>query len=156
MVMRRFAFLLLVLAALVGSSLAVAGGDRARVSTKSMPAFYDGHRDSVLALDTSNKALAKSMHMNFAPGLRLVSLKTPEIYFVDGRAARGQLHVLSSEPGEDNYTPIWRLVHVSFKKGQTPVLLTSDTQIDKLLDDGVLEERATPIKINCPVVRVNV
>ena len=91
--MRRFAFLLLVLAVVMGSSLAVAGGDRARVSTKLMPAFYDGHKDSVLALDTSDKALAKSMGMNFAPGLRIVSLKTPEICFVDGPAARGQLHV---------------------------------------------------------------
>ena len=64
--------------------------------------------------------------------------------------------MLSSEPGEKDYSPIWRLVHISFTKGHAPVLLTGDEQIDELLDQGVLRERATPIKLNCPVVEVNV
>jgi hypothetical protein len=154
--MKRMTFLLVVAAAAIATSLALAASGRHSVSTHPMPAFYDGHKDTVLALDTSNKALAHSMGMNYAPGLRLVSLKTPEIYFVDGAAAHGQLHVLSSEPGEKDYSPIWRLVHVQFVKGHTPVLLTGDEQIDDLIDDGVLVEKATPIKINCPVIQKNV
>jgi hypothetical protein len=94
------------------------------------------------------------MGMNFAPGLALVPLTTPEIYFVVGAAAPGQLHVLGSEPGESDYSPIWRLVQVRFNAGDKPVLVTSDTQIEALAKKGVLRETKTSTRINCPVIKV--
>jgi hypothetical protein len=151
---RRLAGLLLALG-VAGAGAAVAA-TRGPVSTVPMSAFYDGHKDSVLATDTSNKQLARSMAINFAPGLALVPLTTPEIYFVEGAAAAGQLHVLGSQPGESDYSPIWRLVQVRFKAGHKPVLLTSDTQIGALAKKGVLTEQETSTRINCPVIQVGV
>src|ERR1051326_1663630 len=104
-------------------------GTTISVNHSAFEAFYDGHKDTIFNLDVSSKAEAAMDHINYAPNLKLVPLTTPEIYFVVGTAATGQLAVLGSESGEKHYTPIWREVHVTFKSGQTPVLLKSDTQI---------------------------
>jgi len=117
-------------------------------------AFYDGHKDTIFNLDVSNRAEATMDRINYAPGLKLVPLKTPEIYFVVGTAAAGQLAVLGSEPGEKDYTPIWREVHVRFKPGQTPVLIKSDTQVDALIKKGAVTETETSTRLNCPVIKV--
>jgi hypothetical protein len=143
--------------AAVGSGVALAssgGQSGSTVSTTPMQAYYDGHRDSILSTDVSDQSLAQAENINFAPGLRLVPLSTPKIYFVMGNAAPGQLHVLSSQPGESDYSPIWRETDVSFKSGRTPVLLTSDTQVEALVKQGVLSEHKTDIRRNCPVVAV--
>lgn len=117
-------------------------------------AYYDGHKDTIFNLDVSSRAEAAMDHINYAPDLKLVPLSTPEIYFVAGTAAVGQLAVLGSEPGEKDYTPIWREVHVTFKPGHTPVLIKSDTQIDALEKKGLLTETKTSTRLNCPVIKV--
>jgi hypothetical protein len=156
------------LAALVVGVLAVVGTDVAfgsgvpgmgmgktiTVQQQAFLGFYDGHKDTYLNLDVSSKTEALAEHINFAPGLSLVSLKTPEIYFVMGAAATGQIAVLGSQPGEKDYSPIWREVQVSFKAGYSPVLLKSDTQIEALKKKGVLSERETSFRLNCPVIKV--
>lgn len=145
------------LAVTVGSGVAWATGGVAsgpKVSTAPMQAYYDGHKDSIISTDVSSKSLATAESINFAPGLRLVPLSTPKIYFVMGDMAPDQLKVLGSQPGESDYSPIWRETDVSFKSGHTPVLLTSDTQIDSLVKKGVLSEHKTNIRRNCPVVAV--
>jgi hypothetical protein len=133
---------------------AMAMGKTITVRHSAFQAFYDGHKDTIFNLDVSSKAEAAMDHINYAPGLNLVPLKTPEIYFVVGTAAAGQLAVLGSEPGEKDYTPIWREVHVSFPAGQTPILLKSDTQIAALVKKGTLTEHETSTRLNCPVVKV--
>lgn len=132
----------------------MAMGKTITVHHPAFQAYYDGHKDTILNLDVSNKAEAMMDHINYAPNLRLVPLTTPEIYFVGGNAATGQLAVLGSEPGENDYTPIWREVHVTWKAGQTPALLKSDTQINALAKKGVLTETKTGTRLNCPVIKV--
>ena len=78
----------------------------------------------------------------------------PEIYLVEGKAARGQLAVFGSEPGEPTYSPIWKETMLSWKASASRVLITSDTQIDRLETQGMLSERATSIRLNCPIVKV--
>jgi len=155
-----------VLIALLAGSLAIVGvgaalgsggpamGKKSTVRHQAFQGFYDGHKDTYFNLDVSNKAEAKAEHINYAPGLALVPLKTPEIYFVAGTAATGQIAVLGSEPGEKDYSPVWREVHVSFKSGQSPVLLKSDTQIEALVKKGTLSEQKTSLRLNCPVIKV--
>jgi hypothetical protein len=117
--------------------------------------YYDGHKDTYLSTDVSNKTEAKAMHINYAPVLKAVPLKTaPEIYLVQGKTAAGQLAVFGSEPGETSYSPIWKETILSWKASATPVLITSDTQIDKLEKKGSLTERATSIRLNCPIIKV--
>jgi hypothetical protein len=132
----------------------MAMGKTSAIRHAAFQSYYDGHRDTILNLDVSDKAEAAANHINYAPGLALVSLTTPEIYFVVGAAAPGQIAVLGSEPGEKDYSPVWREVHVSFKPGQSPIELKSDTQIDALAKKGVVTEKETAIRLNCPVIKV--
>ena len=132
----------------------MAMGTTSTVRHQAFQGFYDGHKDTYFNLDVSSKAEAAAEHINYAPGLGLVPLKTPEIYFVVGTSATGQIAVLGSQPGEKDYSPVWREVRVSFKSGQRPVLLTSDKQIAALVKKGTLSEQETAIRLNCPVITV--
>jgi hypothetical protein len=153
--------------ALTLAALAVAGGAYATLTsgprmgpktTVKRPAFrgyYDGHKDTYLNTDVSNKAQAKAMHINYAPVLKTVPLKSaPEIYLVEGKAAVGQLAVFGSEPGEASYSPVWKETILTWKSTATPVLIKSDTQIDQLEKKGGLTERSTSIRLNCPIIKV--
>jgi hypothetical protein len=78
----------------------------------------------------------------------------PEIYLVKGKAATGQLAVFGSEPGEKSYSPVWKETILTWKASATPVLITSDTQVDRLESKGELSERATSVRLNCPIIHV--
>jgi hypothetical protein len=152
----------LMLAALVAAAGAYAsltsGPRMGPATTIKRPAFhgyYDGHKDTYLNTDVSDKAEAKAMHINYAPVLKSVPLKTaPEMYLVQGKAAAGQLAVFGSEPTEASYSPIWKETILTWKASATPVLITSDTQVDKLEKKGMLTERATSTRLNCPIIKV--
>ena len=78
----------------------------------------------------------------------------PEIYLVEGKAAAGQLAVFGSEPGEKDYSPIWKETILTWKSSAKPVLIKSDTQVDKLEKQGGLTERSTSTRLNCPIIKV--
>ena len=42
----------------------------------------------------------------------------------------------------------------SWKPGATPVVIKSDTQIDKIEQTGVLTERDAHVVLNCPIIKV--
>jgi hypothetical protein len=131
-------------------------GPSSPISRPAFQGYYDGHKDTYLNTDVSDKTEAKMMHVNYAPVLKTVPLKSaPEIYLVQGKAAAGQLAVFGSEPGETSYSPIWKETILSWKASATPTLITSDTQIDKLEKKGKLGERATSIRLNCPIIKVS-
>ena len=44
--------------------------------------------------------------------------------------------MLGSEPGEADYNPLWEEFFVTWKAGATPVVLTSDNQINALAKAG--------------------
>src|ERR671930_1557625 len=97
-----FAPVLAVLTVAAGAyaSLTSGGPRMGPTTTIKRPAFhgyYDGHKDTYLNTDVSNKAEAKAMHINYAPVLKSVPLTTaPEMYLVQGKAAAGQLAVFGS------------------------------------------------------------
>lgn len=150
-------------AALVGAATALAStgpsmgmGMSTTITRKAFVGYYDGHKVTYLDTDVSDKAQAKSMHINYAPVLKSVPLASaPEIYLVEGKTAAGQLAVFGSEPGEASYSPVWKETMLTWKAGATPVLITSDTQVDKLEKKGTLSEKATSIRLNCPIVKVS-
>ncbi len=117
--------------------------------------FYDGHRDGMLATDVSTKPQAKVEGINYSAVLaKLDPQLFPELYIVRDRMATGQLMILGSEPGEPDYSPIWRATVVRWRKGTTPVVIKSDTQVDRLIEAGKVTERETTVRLNCPVVGV--
>jgi hypothetical protein len=130
-------------------------GPQTTVKRPAFHGYYDGHKDTYLNTDVSDKAEAKSMHINYAPVLKSVPLASaPEIYLVQGKAAAGQLAVFGSEPGESSYSPVWKETILTWKSTAKPVLITSDTQINKIEKKGTLSERATSIRLNCPIIKV--
>jgi hypothetical protein len=95
-------FAALGVAAVAYASLASGGprmGPRITIKRPAFRGYYDGHKDTYLNTDVSNKAQAKAMRINYAPGLKSVPLSSaPEMYLVEGKAAPGQLAVFGSEP----------------------------------------------------------
>jgi hypothetical protein len=115
--------------------------------------FYDGHKDTYLITDVSAKAQAKSLHINYSPALSGVR-GAPAQYFVKGRAARGQLAVFGSEPGEADYNPLWEEFFVTWKAGVKPKLLVRDDQIKALARAHKLTIRDAHIVLNAPITKV--
>jgi hypothetical protein len=157
----RFAVSAGLVLALIGPGLGVAGATPVARGAFTPPpvvmTYYDDHLDAALSTDTSSKAEAKALHINYSPTLGSLKVnRFPEIYMVKGTAASGQLMVLGSEPGESNYSPLWREVTVKWNAGVTPVLLTSDTQIDQEKTAGNLTETPRDVLLNCPVIEKNV
>jgi hypothetical protein len=128
-------------------------GKPSRIARPAFHGFYDGHKDTYLNTDVSSKAEAKAMHVNFSAPIGKVK-GLPEIYLVQGRAATGQLAIFGSEPGEASYSPLWSETILTWKQGATPVLITSDTQIDKIEKTGKLSERDAHVVLNCPIIKV--
>jgi hypothetical protein len=117
--------------------------------------YYDGHVDWMLSTDVSSKTAAASSRINYAPKLvNQPAAKFPSLYLVGGRAAAGQPMVFGSEPGKDDYTPLWHETTVKWKPGVTPVLLKKDDQINELVGNGQLTAAPTGIVLNCPIVKV--
>ena len=117
------------------------------------PAFYDAHKDMVIVTDAFPKTASVTYHVNFAPSLAKVSpASQPAWYIVRGKSAAGQLAVLGSEPGESDYSPLWRTVIVRWKHGVTPKMLISDNMILSLAKKGELTATFTPAVVNATVV----
>jgi hypothetical protein len=128
-------------------------GPASRSEQTTYKAYYDGHKDTYLVTDVSNKAQAKAMHVNFASEIGHVKGLPPQ-YFVQGKAAAGQLSVFGSEPGESNYNPLWEEFFVQWKAGSKPVALVKDDQITELAKQGKLTLRDAHIVLNAPITRV--
>ena len=115
--------------------------------------YYDGHKDGYVITDVSSKSQAAAMHVNFAATIKNAKAAPPQ-YFVMGKAAPGQLAVFGSEPGESDYNPIWDEIFVHWKAGVTPVLLTSDNQINALAKKHMLTTTDPHIDLNAPITSV--
>jgi hypothetical protein len=128
-------------------------GTPSKISQPAFKGYYDGHKDTYLSTDVSSKAEAKMMHVNFSAEIGKVK-GLPEIYLVEGKAATGQLAIFGSEPGEADYSPLWDETILNWKANATPVLITSDTQIDKIEKTGKLTEHDGHAVLNCPIIKV--
>jgi hypothetical protein len=115
--------------------------------------YYDHHIDTYLITDVSSKTQATGLHVNYAPTLK-ASKGLPDQYFVKGRAAKGQLTIFGSEPGEPDYNPLWDEVWVTWKPGVKPVLLGQDDQIKSLAKEGKLTMRDAHVVLNAPILKV--
>jgi hypothetical protein len=158
---RRSVLVLLVLGvvAAFAAIAAAATGGLPNIGTPSMQAqpvykgFYDHHIDTYLITDVSSKSQANTLHVNYSKELGTVK-GLPEQYFVKGRAAKGQLTIFGSQPGESDYNPLWKEVWVMWKPGVKPVLVGQDTQIDNLEKQGKMTEQDAHIVLNAPILKV--
>ena len=128
-------------------------GPSTRTQRATYQAYYDGHKDSYLVTDVSSKAQAKAMHINYSATLAAAK-GLPAQYFVRGRAAKGQLTVFGSEPGEKDYNPLWEEMWVTWKSGVKPVLLGQDDQVTEFAKKGKLTIKDAHIVLNAPITVV--
>ena len=157
--MRRIVLLGLVLFGATVAIAAASTGGLPNIGKPSMNAepvyrgYYDHHIDTYLITDVSSKSQAAAMHVNYSAELK--GLKgLPEQYFVRGRAAKGQLTIFGSEPGESDYNPLWEEIWVTWKAGAKPVLLGQDDQIKGLAKKGKLTMKDAHIVLNAPILHV--
>jgi hypothetical protein len=115
--------------------------------------YYDHHVDTYLITDVSSKPQAQALHVNYSAELGTVK-GIPKQFFVRGRAAKGQLTIFGSEPGEKDYNPLWEEIWVTWKKGVKPVVISQDDQVDALVKKGKLTEKDAHIVLNAPILRV--
>ena len=157
--MRRIALFGLVIFVATVAVAAASSGGLPNIGTPSMKTqpvykgYYDHHIDTYLITDVSSKSQAKALHVNYSAELKSVK-GLPEQYFVRGRAAKGQLTIFGSEPGETDYNPLWKEVWVTWKQGVKPVLIGQDNQIDALEKKGKLTEKDAHIVLNAPILKV--
>jgi len=156
---RRIVLFGLVLLVATAAAAAASTGGLPNIGKPSMQGqpvykgYYDHHIDTYLITDVSSKSQAKSLHVNYSAELK--SFKgAPDQYFVQGRAAKGQLTVFGSQPGESDYNPLWEEVWVTWKKGVKPVLLGQDDQIKSLAKKGKLTMKDAHIVLNAPILKV--
>jgi hypothetical protein len=155
---RRIVFAIAVLFALaagasLGATRGLPLGPSASSSTRAFKGYYDGHKDTFLVTDVSNKAQAAALHVNYSQAIGAVKGAPPQ-YFIRGKAASGQLSVFGSEPGEADYNPLWEEFFVTWKSGVKPVLLVKDDQIKALAKSKKLTLKDAHIVLNAPITKV--
>ena len=115
--------------------------------------YYDGHKDAYLISDVSSRSQASALKVNYSPPLATFK-GAPFQYFIQGKAANGQLAVFGSEPGESGYNPLWEELMVTWKSGVKPVLLVRDDQINALAKKGELTVKDAHVVLNAPITTV--
>lgn len=113
----------------------------------------DGEPIHYVRTDTSDEAFAEQEGLVFVPILRLALDKEDAVgrlFLFDG-GADGQVAVLSTGPGRDDFTPLYRIVRATFSGD--PVLLESAEAVDAAVADGSVELEETEIVVNYPIVK---
>jgi len=129
--------------------------------------YADGHEVSYITTEASDKNVADHLtnisnsRVVYTPSLKL----TPEnalstIYeFKNGVKGTGpqgfQPNVADSQPGEQAYSPLWRIQLVEWKSNTTAIELKSQLDIIKAQKDGKLTIIPSDIIVNCPFVKWN-
>ena len=151
-------------ASVVVSSSAMSGGSMGGMMSMMGPmskmpittftGWYDKHKVLFLATDTSSKAEAMSEHINYSASLAKSLPNAVPMYMVTNGAFASRGAVFGSEPGEDNYTPLWQEVMVTWNDPSQAVALGSDDQIKGLAKAGKVTLKMTGTVLNCPIIKV--
>lgn len=165
--------LVVALAVMVVAGCAASGAarDPGRDETVALPlvqGWFEGRRAFYVTTDVSDLEMARRAGANHVP--RLANALPPEpkvpgapstidrIYMVTNFK---QGNVLPSAPqplGPGNasnaYSPLWQIVTVTWKTGETPVLLRSEQEVLGAEDAGRVLVEPQRVIANCPVVRI--
>lgn len=130
----RKAFLLV---AMIGAALALAAPAMAAPTAQgSTPGFYNGR--SVKYLDFGA--------IKLAPGNAVAPI------WVVTNGTKRQHNIIDVAPGDDGYTPLWKVTMVTWKPGVTPRTLKSASAVMAAKRAGEVTLKKTGIVVNCPVL----
>ena len=114
----------------------------------------DGDPIYFVRTDASDEAFAKEEGLVFVPILRLAIDKkggAGRIFVFGDDATDGQVAVLSTGPGRDDFTPLYRINRVTFSGDAK--LLDSAAAVDGAVADGSITVDETDVIVNYPAVK---
>jgi hypothetical protein len=129
--------------------------------------FVNGNPVFYINTDISDQKLASQLtsttgfRVNYAPLLaQAPNDGVAEFYvFMNGIKGTGTLGfqptVGNAQPGDVNYSPLWKIKIVEWNNGVTPIQLKSEKEIMDAKAKGDLTVTPTNIVANCPFVRWN-
>ncbi|MDR7401759.1 MAG: hypothetical protein QN155_05995 [Armatimonadota bacterium] len=127
-------------------------GQFGSVTFRIHPVFVGGRRAYHIRTDASDAAFARTVGLVHAPKLaKAIDAGAVADYYVFTNPASGQLPVVSTVPGQEDYTPAFRLHRVTFTR--SPRVLTSAAQVRDAEADGRLRVQVTDVVVNYPVVK---
>ncbi len=127
--------------------------------------FADGSEVFYITTEVSDKNLANYLsnltnsRVVYTPALKYAPAQSlSNIYeFTNGIKGNGpegfQPNVADSQPGDNNYSPLWKVNLVTWNNGITPRELTSEVDILDALKNNELTIKPTDIIVNCPFVQ---
>ncbi len=128
-------------------------GDFGWVTFRLHEAFYNDDSAYHIRTDASNPDFAEENKLVWVPLLNAALARegasVPLYVFENG--AEDQLDVLSSVPGQDDFTPAFRLHRVTFNG--SPTLLTSAEAIAAAEADGDVTVEPLNLVVNYPIVK---
>ena len=127
--------------------------------------FADGNEVFYITTEVSDKNLANYLsnltksRVVYTPALKFAPAQSlANIYeFTNGIKGSGpegfQPNVADSQPGDNNYSPLWKVNLVTWNNGTTPQELTSEVDILNAVKNKELTIKPTEIIVNCPFVQ---
>jgi hypothetical protein len=132
----------------------VAAGATAIPATASPGAVATGSATASLQGQTVVKGFYQGRtvrYLDFGPlKLRAGNRVAPIWAFTNG--AEGQRNVIDVVPGDEGYTPLWRVTMVTWKEGATPRVVKSAEDVMAAVEAGEATLKRTNIVVNCPVL----
>jgi len=116
------------------------------------PAFFDGRAAYHIRTDASDAAYAKRVGLVHVPKLEgAIKSGVHADYYVFINGASGQRPVVSTVPGRDDYTPVFRISRVTFSG--SPKVLNSAGAVKDAASSGRVKVEATNNVVNYSVVK---
>ncbi len=128
-------------------------GDFGWVKFRLHEGFFNGERAYFIRTDTSNPDFAEENRLVWVP-LLAAALGDPQAnrpLYLFPNGAEGQLPVLSTVPGQDDYTPAFSVHNVTFS-GEAR-LLTSAAEVAEAQEAGEVTVEPLNIVVNYPLVK---
>jgi hypothetical protein len=129
--------LLLACAAFVLTALPAAAMEPVQhFNQKTTPGFYKGRT---------------VRYLDFGP-LKLAAGNKVAPIWVITNGTRGQRNIIDVAPGDRGYTPLWRVVMVTWRRGEEPRTLRSAAAVQSARRAGEVTLKQTTTVVNCPVL----
>jgi hypothetical protein len=128
--------------------------------------WYDGEVVFYVTTDVSDAAVAAKHRANFAPRLAGALPRDPvtpgqpsavdKVYAVTN-VEQGSVFASAPLPmGPSNrdraYSPLWRMITVTWAAGQTPRRLASEEEVLAAAESGAVSLQTTNVVLNCPIL----
>jgi hypothetical protein len=149
------------LAAVVISGCATRTEFASSMTLPTNQAWVENRKVEYITTDISDQAMAHGTSANYVPRLRdAVGTQKSVLERVYKFPNDEQISVFQSAPSpigsanlDKSYSPLWRMVMVTWLVPRKFKELRSEEEILSAQDQGLIELKVTDIVVNCPIVR---